>query len=51
LRKSSLGRTRITGADILEVAKAWQKKKADAGWPACTGRRIMAAAAPRRSSA
>src|ERR1700716_3167591 len=32
LRKSSLGRTRITGADILEVAKAWQKKKADAGW-------------------
>src|SRR5215469_4299888 len=32
LRKSSLGRTRLEGANILEVAKAWQKKKADAGW-------------------
>src|ERR1700732_2269125 len=32
LRKSSLGRTQIRGADILQVAKAWQKKKADAGW-------------------
>src|SRR5918999_5135913 len=32
LRKSSLGRTVLKGADILEVAKAWQKKKADAGW-------------------
>jgi len=32
LRKSSLGRTQLTGASILEVAKAWQKRKADAGW-------------------
>src|SRR5258707_7408401 len=32
LRKSSLGRTQLKGANILEVAKAWQKKKAGAGW-------------------
>ena len=32
LSKSSLGRTALKGANILEVAKAWQKKKADAGW-------------------
>src|SRR5436190_14770657 len=32
LRKSSLGRTQLKGANILEVAKTWQKKKADAGW-------------------
>src|SRR3979490_13255 len=32
LRKSSLGRTQIKGANILEAAKAWQKKKAEAGW-------------------
>ncbi|HEY0328939.1 MAG TPA: acyl-CoA dehydrogenase [Rhodopseudomonas sp.] len=32
LRKSSLGRLALDGADALEVAKAWQKKKADAGW-------------------
>src|SRR4026208_771548 len=32
LRKSSLGRSALTGVNILEVAKAWQKKKADAGW-------------------
>ena len=32
LRRSSLGRTQLKGANILEVAKAWQKKKADAGW-------------------
>src|ERR1700727_504581 len=32
LRKSSLGRTALKGANILDVAKAWQKKKADAGW-------------------
>jgi alkylation response protein AidB-like acyl-CoA dehydrogenase len=32
LKKSSLGRTELTGADILGVARAWQKKKADAGW-------------------
>src|SRR5690349_19827335 len=32
LRKSSLGRTVLQGANILEVARAWQKKKADAGW-------------------
>src|SRR5579872_4268107 len=32
LKKSSLGRTQLKGANILDVAKAWQKKKADAGW-------------------
>src|SRR5260370_33463277 len=32
LRKASLGRSQLKGANILEVAKAWQKKKADAGW-------------------
>src|ERR1700739_45204 len=32
LRKSSLGRTQLAGANILDVAKAWQKKKAEAGW-------------------
>src|ERR1700712_5528385 len=32
LRRSSLGRTALKSANILEVAKAWQKKKADAGW-------------------
>src|SRR6201986_3186744 len=32
LRKSSLVRTQLEGANILEVAKAWQKKKAEAGW-------------------
>jgi alkylation response protein AidB-like acyl-CoA dehydrogenase len=32
LKKASLGRTQLKGANILEVAKAWQKKKADGGW-------------------
>src|ERR1700694_3828436 len=32
LRKSSLGRIQLKGANILEVAKACQKKKADPGW-------------------
>jgi len=32
LRKASLGRTGLKNANMLEVAKAWQKKKADAGW-------------------
>src|SRR6202012_1029944 len=32
LRKASLGRTALKGANILEVAKAWQKTKAEAGW-------------------
>src|SRR5213082_3542994 len=32
LRKSSLGRTQLKNANILDVAKTWQKKKADAGW-------------------
>src|SRR5580692_8923098 len=31
LSKSSLGRIKLRNADIVEVAKAWQKKKADAG--------------------
>ncbi|MEH2475083.1 alkylation response protein AidB-like acyl-CoA dehydrogenase [Nitrobacteraceae bacterium AZCC 2161] len=32
LKKASLGRIQLRSANILEVAKAWQKKKADAGW-------------------
>ncbi|WP_184258789.1 acyl-CoA dehydrogenase [Rhodopseudomonas rhenobacensis] len=32
LRKASLGRLALDGATALEVAKAWQKKKAQAGW-------------------
>ena len=32
LSKSSLGRIRLKNHDIVEVAKRWQKKKADAGW-------------------
>src|SRR5258708_9444928 len=32
LKKASLGRTQLKGANILEVAKAWQKKKAEAPW-------------------
>src|SRR6185437_6711478 len=32
LKRSSLGRTALKGANVLDVAKAWQKKKADAGW-------------------
>src|SRR5260370_2757752 len=32
LRKASLGRSALKDANILDVAKAWQKKKADAGW-------------------
>ena len=52
LRKSSLGRTQLKGANILEVAKglAEEERRTPAG-PACTGRRNMAGAARRRSSA
>src|SRR6201996_7169561 len=32
LAKSSLGRIRLQNHDIVEVGKAWQKKKAAAGW-------------------
>ena len=32
LRKVGFGRIALRGANILEVAKAWQKKKSDAGW-------------------
>ncbi len=32
LAKASLGRVQLKGANILEVGKAWQKKKAEAGW-------------------
>ena len=32
LTKSSLGRIKLKKADIIEVAKAWQKKKSDGGW-------------------
>src|SRR6201994_1317812 len=32
LSKSSLGRIRLQNHDIVEVGKAWQKKKAEGGW-------------------
>jgi alkylation response protein AidB-like acyl-CoA dehydrogenase len=32
LSRASLGRIRLQKHDIVEVAKAWQKKKSDAGW-------------------
>ncbi|CAN5495889.1 acyl-CoA dehydrogenase [soil metagenome] len=32
LKKASLGRIQLKSGNILEVAKAWQKKKAEAGW-------------------
>ena len=32
LKKAALGRIQLKNANILEVAKAWQKKKSDAGW-------------------
>src|ERR1700693_3061390 len=32
LIKSSLGRIKLQKADIVEVAKAWQKKKSEGGW-------------------
>jgi alkylation response protein AidB-like acyl-CoA dehydrogenase len=32
LKKASLGRIQLKSNNILDVAKAWQKKKADAGW-------------------
>ncbi|NVN87746.1 MAG: acyl-CoA dehydrogenase family protein [Rhodopseudomonas sp.] len=32
LKKASLGRLKLDGANVLDVAKAWQKKKAEAGW-------------------
>src|ERR1700716_250912 len=32
LSKSSLGRIRLEKEEIVDVGKAWQKKKAGAGW-------------------
>src|ERR1700712_3249033 len=32
LSKASLGRIKLQKADVVEVGKAWQKKKSDAGW-------------------
>jgi acyl-CoA dehydrogenase len=32
LKKASLGRIQLKSGNILDVAKAWQKKKAEAGW-------------------
>ena len=32
LSKSSLGRIKLQNDDIVEVGKAWQKKKAEGGW-------------------
>jgi alkylation response protein AidB-like acyl-CoA dehydrogenase len=32
LSQSSLGRIKLKSADIVEIAKAWQKKKAEGGW-------------------
>src|SRR5947208_15784243 len=32
LSKSSLGRIRLEKEEIVDVGKAWQKKKAEGGW-------------------
>src|SRR5256885_13513936 len=32
LSKPSLGRSRLQNEEIVDVGKAWQKKKAEAGW-------------------
>src|ERR1700712_2119298 len=32
LKRAALGRIQLKSNNILEVAKAWQKQKADAGW-------------------
>src|SRR5258708_24203923 len=32
LSKSSLGRIRLAKEEIVDVGKAWQKKKAEGGW-------------------
>src|SRR5258705_11932061 len=32
LTKSSLGRIRLAKHDMVEVGKAWQRKKANGGW-------------------
>src|SRR4030081_3312665 len=32
LSKSSLGRIRLQKAEIVDVGRTWQKKKAEAGW-------------------
>src|SRR5437868_14394018 len=32
LSKSSLGRIRLARHDMVDVGKAWQKKKAEGGW-------------------
>src|SRR5258705_9130072 len=32
LSRSSLGRIRLENEEIVDVGKAWQKKKAEAGW-------------------
>ena len=36
LTKSGLGRISLKNADIVEVGKAWQKKKAEGGWSCLT---------------
>ncbi len=36
LSKASLGRIRLSNADIVEVGKAWQKTKAEGGWACLT---------------
>ena len=32
LKAAAFGRIKLDGADVIAVSKAWQKKKADAGW-------------------
>jgi alkylation response protein AidB-like acyl-CoA dehydrogenase len=32
LKEASLGRIKLRSGDVLEVSKAWQKKKAEGGW-------------------
>ena len=50
LKKSSLGRTELKGANVLKSQKPGRRKRPMPAGPACTGRRNMAAAARPRSS-
>ena len=51
LRKSSLGRTQLKGAKSSKWQRPGRRKRPMPAGPACTGRRNMAAAVRRRSSA
>ncbi len=50
LKKASLGRIQLKSNNILDVAKAWQRKRPMPAGRCRIGRKIMAAAARRPSS-